>query len=124
MGKKIKGKRGRPKGSKNRSTLLKEEIERRATTESTTTLIPPKLFKHLGFCRCGGMIGSLDIVSKSLYKCPQCGNSGKVKNLKKDKNSEKYTSKRDYLEHINSADFHDMPALSDELDPATVKVKE
>lgn len=115
-------KRGRPKGSKNKATLLKEANQVKAP-EPIIPLHPSKSFKHLGFCKCGAMIGSID-TKKGKYLCSHCGCSGKVSVLKKVKDVEVYTSKRDYLEHTLNADFHDMAPLSDEIDPNDVRVKE
>lgn len=116
-------KRGRPKGSKNKATLLKEAQEKLAKKEQLPPSPPPKLFKHLGFCKCGSVIGSIDI-KKGKYICNHCGVTGKVSVLKKVKSVEAYSSKKDYLEHTLNADFHDMPPLNEDIDPNEVRVKE
>jgi len=116
--------RGRPKGSKNKSTILREAQEKLNKVDTPPPPPPPKAFKHLGFCKCGAMIGSIDLVSKFIYKCPQCLIQARKNMLILKKKGETYTSKKDYLEHvINSEHIAALP-LSDELDPASVKVKE
>jgi hypothetical protein len=117
-------KRGRPKGSKNKATLLREAQERSTRTESPPPAPPPKSFKHLGYCKCGALVGEIDLLSKFIYKCPHCTLKGRVNSLSKSSKGETFSSKKDYLEHTLNADFHDMPPLNEDLDPNDVKVKE
>lgn len=117
-------KRGRPKGSKNKATLLKEAQEKLAHTELPPPSPPPKAFKHLGYCKCGAMIGTLDLETKFIYRCPHCNIRGRKNTLEKKRKGETYTSKKDYLEHVINPEVIDHVPLSDELDPKDVKVKE
>jgi len=121
---KKKGKRGRPKGSKNKATLLKEAQERLAKKEIVPPPPPPKAFKILGYCKCGSIIGTMDFITKFIYKCPKCSVRARKKELSSSGKKEEYANKKDYMEHTLNAEFHDMPPLSDELDPKDVKVKE
>jgi len=116
-------KRGRPKGSKNKSTILREAQEKLNKVETPPPAPPPKAFKHLGFCKCGAMIGSMDLVSKFIYKCPQCNIQSRKNTLVKKGKGESYISKRDYLEHVNLNIIDHVPP-SEDLDPKDVKVIE
>ncbi len=86
------------------------------TTTTTTTenfVISRKAGKFLGYCKCGGSIGDIDLISKRKYECPACCESGKVNMLQKEKELKKYLNKRDYLEDTVNVDIIDMVVNSD-----------
>ena len=98
-------KRGRPKGSiKNAEPEVIEEV-----------YIPPKSYKHLGYCSCGFMISALDLISKFIYVCPRCEKRKRTNKLKVAKKVDKDlpTTKKEYLKSSVNADFHDMPPMED-----------
>ena len=116
-------KRGRPKGSKNKSTILKEQQELLNKKEIEPPKIIPKAFKHLGFCKCGALIGSVDLCTEYKYVCPHCHKQDKVSKLNKKNKSEIYTSKKDYMDHVVNAEVIASLPLSDDLDLKDVRVK-
>lgn len=117
-------KRGRPKGSKNKSTLLKEAAEKLVKKDEAPPKPPPKAFKYLGYCKCGSMIGSTDLETKFVYICPHCNLRARTNSLKKKQDSEVYSSKKDYMERIVNHEHLDSVPLSDDLDIKDVQVKE
>jgi len=118
-------KRGRPKGSKNRATIIqeREKAEKLESKNIPPPLHPPRNFKLIGYCGCGNMIGECDIDGKK-YRCPHCNKIGKVRELKKKKGLEEYTSKKDYLERVTESAVLEAPVLSDELDPKDVVLRQ
>ena len=56
----------------------------------------------IGFCRCGCMIMDGDKVKVTIYVCPGCGKRESTKKLKENTSTESqsYTSKKDYLNHV------------------------
>ena len=80
-------KRGRPKGSKKQKEVKIEYKE-------------PSAHKFLGYCnKCGAIIGSIDLESKFVWKCPGCGKRARINKLKlkAQKRDTKDISKREYL---------------------------
>ena len=125
MVKKINKHRGRPKGSKNKATILKEkDALNNVKKEIEAPLHPARSFKHIGYCRCGNMVGDVDLVSKGIYVCSHCKARGKVSRLGKESKVEKHNTKRDYLEDVTESNHLASVPLNDELDPKEIRVKE
>jgi hypothetical protein len=125
MVKKVNKHRGRPKGSKNKATILKErEALNKGKKEVLAPLHPARKFKHIGYCRCGNMVGDVDLVSKFIYVCSHCKNRGKVSQLGKESKGEKHSTKRDYLEDVTESNHLASVPLNDDLDPNAFKIIE
>ena len=103
-------KRGRPPGRKNKSSnshFIESKIE--------DAYVPPKSHKFLGYCpckNCESLVGSLDLVSKNIFICPQCLKKGNISKLK---NSASYSkdvprSKKEFLQTVNSVYVEDEEA--------------
>lgn len=108
-----KGRRGRPKGSKNKQKKYKMENGPKMAEVPNDYKIPPTK-KFLGYCKCGSIISSSDLESTYVFICPACDWRSKTKNLKKGRATEDgVKSKKEYLQELKeiSVKFHDMPAL-------------
>lgn len=126
-------KRGRPKGSKNKVYKVKipEEPKRKRGRPKNPVVaieLPPasiiKKSKFLGFCpKCNFMIAKGDLESKQIFICPSCNKRDRIKNLKKIVASEKFTSKKDYLNAVIDSKHVEMLPLND-VDPGNLKVIE
>ena len=91
--------------SKKTVRKTKKSYKKPIEMTTTTTTIPVKVSKFLGYCKCGAVICKYDLKSKKICICPHCNKQQKVKQLKKiSKNAvEKPKSQREYLErHINA----------------------
>lgn len=108
MGKKKR--RGRPKGSKNKNSILSQKNDKVEKPYN-----PPKSHKFLGYCsKCYTIIGSNDLVSKFIYICPLCGSKKRINALKKIRaNTNITTNKKEFLRDTLNVDYHDMPGLED-----------
>jgi len=96
-----KGQRGRPKGSKNRKSYT--EYPTHNSHDKMFAVPPdykePPVKKFLGFCKCGFMINSSDKVSALMYICPGCSKKNRISKLKKEvKRGDKPKTKKEYLE--------------------------
>lgn len=110
----IKRKRGRPKNK------VVEVIE-----EEVVSIVKTK--KFIGFCpSCKALLCKLDLKSKTVFICPHCEKSGRVKALKKTLgSSHKPLTKKEYLENTVNTKHYQMPALNDhEISPDDLKVVE
>jgi acetyl-CoA carboxylase beta subunit len=123
-------KRGRPKGSKNKVYKVKipEEPKRKRGRPKNPVVaieLPPasiiKKSKFLGFCpKCKAMICKNDLESQFIFAC-SCGHRARIKTLKKDMGSEKFTSKKDYLNAVIDSKHVEMLPLN-EPDLGSIKV--
>jgi hypothetical protein len=70
------------------------------------------------------MICKSDLESKQIFVC-SCGNRARVKTLKKVVESERFLSKKEYLESVMDSKPIEMLPLNDhEIDPKDLKVVE
>jgi len=125
-------KRGRPKGSKNKKYKIipnEEPKKKRGRPKNPVVIIetPPasiiKKSKFLGFCpKCKSMICKNDLDGRFIFAC-SCGHRARIKTLKKDIGSEKFTSKKDYLNAVIDSKHVEMLPLND-VDPGNLKVIE
>ena len=109
------------KGKKCRGNKIRKPYKRQTRTEIISN---HKTFKFLGYCKnCGGQIVSGDLESKKIYVCPQCSNRNSIGKLKKDKNIDKPTTKKDYLENTINSDHIDAPYIAKEDVPPEILKK-
>ena len=80
-----------------------------------------KTHKFMGFCKCNFMITKNDFESKFIFTCPSCSKRQRMKDLKKESSLEKYTSRRDYVEHTVNAEHHDSLPLNDNVPDELLK---
>jgi hypothetical protein len=123
-------KRGRPKGSKNKVyKAVPKELTKRGRGRPKNPVVaielPPasiiKKSKFLGFCpKCKAMICKNDLESQFIFAC-SCGHRARIKTLKKDMGSEKFTSKKDYLNAVIDSKHVEMLPLN-EPDLGSIKV--
>jgi len=82
-----------------------------------------KSIKFLGYCKCGAIITKLELESKTIYNCLNCGKRSKVNKLSKNnpliKNRPK--SKKEYLE---STVQNIVPMNNSDIDPKDFKIAE
>ena len=94
---KVPKKRGRPAGQKNK-TYKPRNI---SSTECDDEYVPPKTYKFLGYCPnkdCNALVGSMDLVAKTIYVCSMCGKRAKVSSLKQELERDRPSSKREYMQ--------------------------
>lgn len=123
----------RPKGSLNRK--FKKDNIKRKRGRPRNPVVPPELpvppvntkrSKFLGYCpKCNAMIIKLDLESKFVFMCPYCGKRARISTLKKEIKMEKFTSKKEYIDHVINSDHVEAIPLNDhEIDPKDLKVQE
>ena len=125
--------RGRPKGSKNKNykVIVKDEVKRgRGRPKNPVVIIelPPasiiKKSKFIGYCpKCSSMITKVDLESKQIFICPSCDKRSRVRNLKKIVASEKFNSKKEYIDAVMDSKHIEQLPLN-EPDPGNLKVIE
>ena len=91
---KVKKKRGRPVGQKNKTFKIKSYTE-------CDDYILPKTYKFLGYCPngCDNIISTKDLAkgTKTIYVCELCGRRGKISKLKQERIIENSSSKKEYI---------------------------
>jgi len=122
--------RGRPRKIKSKIKVIKYKKRgrprkiKKAIKKEVVIEIPIKKYKFLGYCKCGFMISKNDFESKFIFTCPSCGNRQRKKQLLQEMQKEKYTNKKDYLEHTINAQHIDMPANREDVPPEIFKTVE
>jgi predicted RNA-binding Zn-ribbon protein involved in translation (DUF1610 family) len=114
--KKVKGRRGRPKGP----------AKKKAAPTELHDMSNVKTYKFLGFCKkCEFQISKKELVSKTIYECPSCGKKDKISKLIKKLSTEKPKSKKEYLEStIHSTHIAHLPLNDVSIGPDDLKVQE
>jgi len=129
--KKHKGRRGRPKGSKNKSTLCTES-QGHTSYKSGFELPPdykePKSVKFLGYCKCGFTISVTDLISKRIYICPSCSKRCSIGKLDQERAGaeERPKTKKEYLNQTINVKYNDYytPSAADDIDDEVEEIEE
>ena len=94
---KVPKKRGRPAGQTNKTYKPRNIL----STECGDEYVPPKTYKFLGYCPnkdCDALVGSMDLVAKTIYVCSMCGKRAKVSTLNQELERDKPSSKKEYMQ--------------------------
>ena len=82
-----------------------------------------KTFKFIGYCKCGCQVGSQDLESKFIYRCPGCSKRARTKKLSREKVGERPVSRRDYMEATVNSEHLEAPYISNEEVPPEILKK-